>query len=317
MIEKKASVRSVRGNLAIRLMFDASLAVGMLAFAASLWGIPELKQLGVAIVIGLSSALASFVFLFFIYSLIQRSNKEEDELEENPAIYEPKKIKGREFHERSIDDYTLSVNSVTQNQQTVITGFTPKRTPAFPTEWTVDLIETLEWRVFDRLCVAYWRIQGNGVNEFTSASLSGVNSIITPTKRSSVPLSIIQSRSAQSTSVSVAEMQELLKLKIKYKAPLVVLMYAGKLSNVVKSFCMSNNIRLISAENLHKGIQALSNDKQARLLDTLIRPDYMIPSCPKCSIKLVKRKRKDTGRIFWGCISYPDCRFNMDYVTQY
>jgi len=304
-------------RLASRLIFDASLAVGMLAFAASLWGIPGLMQLGIAIGIGLTSAIVTFVLLYTGNALFRHFAAEREAFAEEKTVYQPQYIHGKEFAERSLDQYTLSVNSLREDEQTIVSGFRPKPTPAFPKQWSVDLIETLEWQVFDNLCVAYWKIKGNSVVGRSKASLAGVDFYIAASSDKSIRLGIVQSRSAQSTAVSVVEMQNFVKRQQQHKLPIAVLMYAGKLSNVVNSFCEGNNVRLISAENIYRGISALPERKQQKLLNLLVRPDYMIPTCPNCKIKLVKRKRKDTGRIFWGCISYPECRFNMDYVAPY
>lgn len=40
------------------------------------------------------------------------------------------------------------------------------------------------------------------------------------------------------------------------------------------------------------------------------------PSCPKCGLPMVLRKRKSDGGSFWGCSSYPECRGirNIDHT---
>jgi ssDNA-binding Zn-finger/Zn-ribbon topoisomerase 1 len=44
-------------------------------------------------------------------------------------------------------------------------------------------------------------------------------------------------------------------------------------------------------------------------------PADQIPTCPKCGRVMVLRtvkSGKNTGRQFWGCMAYPDCKGLVD-----
>lgn len=310
--------------LASRLIFDASLVVGMLGFAAALWGVPGLKQLGFAAFVGVACATASFVLLYACNRVVRRFTKRDDLAHEaqqnhphNEEAFQPQRIDGMEYGAHSDTEELLSYSSINVGDRTVISSVKPKRRPAFPKKWSVELIQTLDWQVFDNLCVAYWKMKGYEVVNRSEGSISGTRFYLAAAQNKSLRLGLIKTRSTHSSPVSVVEMQKLLKRQQVNKLPLGVLMYAGKLSNVVVSFCEQKNIRLIGAANIYQGLSALPEQQQTKLLQKLIRPDYMIPTCPHCKIKLVKRMRKDTRRLFWGCISYPECRFKMDYIAPY
>lgn len=49
--------------------------------------------------------------------------------------------------------------------------------------------------------------------------------------------------------------------------------------------------------------------------DNRIRVDE-VHSCPKCNSPLKKRKNSFTGEFFWGCSSYPKCRYTSDFISN-
>ena len=181
-----------------------------------------------------------------------------------------------------------------------------------PSNWSAYLIEAIEWRIFDRLCVAFWRSQGNQISGIAERSHDGIDFFISAPKRKQFRIGVVQTRSALSTVPNIEDMRDLLRLRDNNKLSIAILMYAGKLSNVTHSFCVSNEIRLIDANSIALGLKSLKEKEQKHLLKSLIRPDYMIPSCPRCRIKLVKRQATTSRRLFWGCLSYPKCRFTID-----
>jgi len=38
--------------------------------------------------------------------------------------------------------------------------------------------------------------------------------------------------------------------------------------------------------------------------------------CPQCHFVLVKRKRHDDGKEFWGCVNYPSCHYSCDLSAE-
>jgi len=39
------------------------------------------------------------------------------------------------------------------------------------------------------------------------------------------------------------------------------------------------------------------------------KKDRYTPTCKKCGKKMVVRKKRKPKQAFWGCSSYPDCRY--------
>ena len=323
------------GSLLTRLMLDISIGVGVAAFAASMWGIPSLIQLLVSASIGTGAALLCFALLFVSRELVallfparrskrrkERKRRMHEESASPPQPVQPASQQAaKALHNplrESSPPRTHGPYSVTEVEpRTVSIAAEPLPTPPFPEAWSEELIETLEWRVFDDLCIAFWEAQGNSVIDHSKGSSEAASFFISAKNRAGIKIGIVQSRSSQANKASVIEMKNLLRMKQQSQLPIAIFMYAGRISNVVSSYCQSHGIRLFGSHNINKGIQALSPAKQAELLKELIRPDYMIPTCPNCRIKMVKRKRRDTGRIFWGCLSYPECRETIEYSPYF
>lgn len=121
--------------------------------------------------------------------------------------------------------------------------------------------------------------------------------------------------SARSLPISMLEMQYLIKIKEASSAQAAILMHSGHLSNVVRSFCISKNIRLLNQDNISEGLLALAPALQDQTLDQLVKDDYMVTTCPNCSTKMKHRRHKATGKQVWGCRSYPACRIMFNYYA--
>ena len=52
----------------------------------------------------------------------------------------------------------------------------------------------------------------------------------------------------------------------------------------------------------------LAPEKAAALLKFATQGDFLTPTCPSCSLKMISRKSTNAGRKFWGCRNYPRCK---------
>ena len=324
------STQKVEKGFIQHLMLDVSVGVGVAAFAASMWGVANVKQLAVSAGIGVAAACIVYGLYAFIGLFTRLIFPAEEQPVEADLAVKPKPEREPDRSEErvvpidvprekppAVDPVKEGYSVTDVEPRTVSIAAAPLATPPFPKEWTEDLIETLEWKVFDDLCIAFWEAQGNSVLDHSKGSSDAASFFISAKNRSNTRIGVIQSRSSQANKASVIEMQNLLRMKKQSELPIAIFMYAGRISNVVSSYCQSHGIRLFGSHNIHKGIMALPKDKQKELMKSLIRPDYMLPTCPNCNIKMVKRKRKDTGRIFWGCLSYPECRETIEYSPYF
>ena len=317
MVGVNMSMENEKSNrrFAARLIFDVSLVLGVLTFSLVLWGVPSSIKMLQAIFIGLITFLISFAICIWSIKTYpklvnnrffnkwfpsSRQSNNKKNLNQNSDLSQPNDLS---YSIHSLSNYEPNPDKRVKQ---------PTLETTLPSTWSAYLIEAIEWRIFDRLCVAFWRSQGNQISGIAERSHDGIDFFVSAPKQKRFRIGVVQTRSALSTVPTIDDMRDLLLLRDNNKLSIAILMYAGKLSNVTHSFCVANDIRLIDANSIALGLKSLKEKEQKHLLKSLIRPDYMIPSCPRCRIKLVKRQTTETGRLFWGCVSYPECRFTID-----
>ena len=296
-------------DLNSRIALDAAIVMGILSFAMCLWKVPEFLEVAIAVCVGIAAALLTYAITIITVKAIRSLlNTEFDQYNDNQLTtsYEIGSIN------ETVADLSVSIHSPSNYEaNSSLHVQKPKITNALPKQWSDYLIDSIEWRVFDRLCIAYWRLKGNKISGIAERTTDGIDFFISSPTNKQARIAVIQTRSAQASSPTVEDVKNLLKLKNKNNLSMAILMYAGKLSNVVHSYCIAHQIHLLGSHDLAKGIKALPKENQQQLSRALIRSDYMVPSCPNCLIKLVKRQSVKSGRVFWGCISYPNCDFRI------
>jgi len=186
--------------------------------------------------------------------------------------------------------------------------------PSLPENWNLDLINNLEWRVFDRLTIAYWRARGNSIIGVRKDKFRRNKFMVCSGENKSIRVALIQSHSPQQDGISIVEMQTLLKQKSASGALVAMVMYVGELPPEIRKFCDKYDIRLIDADGIYQGLMALPPSKQVELFKTLIHPDYMVPTCPNCRVKMVRRRHRQSGLVVWGCISSRSCKRKFDFL---
>jgi len=65
---------------------------------------------------------------------------------------------------------------------------------------------------------------------------------------------------------------------------------------------------MIDGNGLLDKMAALPPEKSAALLKFATTGDFLTPTCPRCSIKMISRQSTKGGRSFWGCRNYPQCK---------
>jgi len=181
-----------------------------------------------------------------------------------------------------------------------------------PDKWSVGLIGKLEWRMFEKLCIRVSRLKGNSVEENSNNRGTGVDFYLLA-KDTNVRIGAVRCKNWHGKPIELEPLVELQRTVNKQKLHVGLLMYHGELSERAEAFLARPevSIKVRNSIEILKQISALSERKQAKLLQRTTKGAYTTPSCPNCDVKLVMKIGEATGVKFMVCPNAPSCVFSM------
>lgn len=282
MVKRMNSGSSVSG-VSQRMIIDVSLLLGLGAFMVAQWGYGHFLELLISICYGL---LATAVSYFLISQIIKLFQKSTHELEEQHS-------------------YTIENPSFLPLPSKKVNNM-----PAFD-HWSSELIDNLEWKVFQDVSIAIWYARGFLLRPIEHSKNKHFHLF---SKHNRVkPIGLIMFRNANNKTFTIEELDSFYQVQKKEKLPLAVLSCTGALSRMAKSYCLNHNIKLQNTTDIFNDLKGLKKKQQDAILHRYIQANYAIPTCPSCNIKLIKRQEKKSGKLFWGCVAYPQCRHAIRY----
>lgn len=177
-----------------------------------------------------------------------------------------------------------------------------------PTEWTIELLRTLEWKRFEDVCQKFYALKGIK-SETTPLGPDGGIDIYLFQDESGKPTSIVQCKAwNERRPVGIKPIRELLGVMVHGKIEKAFFIVSGSFTDEAKQFAQANRIILITGEMLLAMIQRLPDTDRQALLAFATEGDYRTPTCSSCGIKM-RRVPGTNGRPgFWGCQNYPRCK---------
>jgi len=159
------------------------------------------------------------------------------------------------------------------------------RSKASTAQWTPELLKQLEWRRFEELCAAYYEARGV------------------------IPKDVVlHAKAWDAYRVGVKSVRELRAAMSAAKVGDGVLLTSGRFTQEAVNLARQEGIETIDGAALLDRIAALPPEQGAALLKFATQGDFLTPTCPSCSIKMISRKSTNEGRKFWGCRNYPACK---------
>ncbi|WP_426399584.1 restriction endonuclease [Ralstonia sp. R-29] len=180
---------------------------------------------------------------------------------------------------------------------------------AAPQRWTLEAIQSLEWKRFELLCVQYYEQMGFTVKTVPHGPDGGIDATLYKAGLDA-PVAVVQCK-AWSKPVKVEQVRALGGSMLAHKVRRGVFWsLSGYVGNPVQEFSELAGIQLLDGPAVLERIRALGEDKQAALLARVFEGDYRTPSCPACGVKLVARNGRSGA--FWGCSNYwKGCRYTL------
>ena len=181
--------------------------------------------------------------------------------------------------------------------------------PAVPQSWTLEAIQSLEWKRFELLCVQYYEQMGFAVKTVPHGADGGIDATLYKTGQDA-PVAVVQCK-AWSKPVKVEQVRALGGSMLAHKVRRGVFWsLSGYVGNPVQDYSELAGIQLLDGPAVLERIRALDAEKQAALLGKVFEGDYRTPSCPACGVKLVARNGRSGA--FWGCTNFPmGCRYTL------
>jgi restriction system protein len=186
-------------------------------------------------------------------------------------------------------------------------GLSAARSRLDTRKWSAELLRQLEWRRFEELCAAYYEALDLAPTVATTGADGGVD-ILLHAKGSERAFSMARCRAWDAYRVGVKSVRELRAAMSAAKIGEGVLLTSGRFTQEAVDLARKENIQLIDGAALLDKMAALPPEKTLGLLKFATQGDFITPTCPSCSIKMVSRQSTREGRKFWGCRNYPACK---------
>jgi restriction system protein len=173
--------------------------------------------------------------------------------------------------------------------------------------WSAQLLKQLEWRRFEELCAAYFTAEGYATRIARTGADGVVDMHLCPAG-SDKPSILVQCKAWDAYRVGIEPVRRLRAAMVASRIGEGMLLSSGRFSHEAADYAEKNFIRLVDGAALLARLAALPPESALALLKFATQGDYLTPTCPSCSIKMVSRKSTRQGRKFWGCRNYPQCK---------
>ena len=181
--------------------------------------------------------------------------------------------------------------------------------PAEIKEWSLDLLNKLEWKRFEEVVCQYYRLMGYR-SEVTRMGADGGVDVVLYQQGAETPSIIIQCKS-WSKKVGVKAIRELYGVMAADGVGYGIFATTSSYTNEAKVWADGKSMQLLSGNDLVTLFNNLPEEQLKTHLGNALKGEYSTPTCPSCNQKMVIRtasKGKSAGNSFWGCRNFPRCR---------
>ena len=185
----------------------------------------------------------------------------------------------------------------------------PKKA-ANPTQWSADLLRTLEWRRMVDVVLAFYRFKGL-YGKFETAEADG--SVFIPLRKAAdaadaVPQVLLHCTRSNAVVGAAAVYALHARMTILGVGKAFFTGVAGFDADA-KAAASSLQITLVDDRLFVSMLARLPAQEALRLLELAVEGDYKTPTCPACLLKMISRQ-SEQGR-YWGCRASPRCKHTL------
>lgn len=183
-----------------------------------------------------------------------------------------------------------------------------------PRRWSLDLLQSLEWKRMADVCLAFHAEKGL-FGEAKTVSADGSVDIPlfqTSETQGAVPYALLHCRARGGVPVGVEAVFALHARMSKLGVARAFFMGAWYFDDAARAAAKPLQIKLVDQQAFLVLISRLTPEVRQRLLNFAVEGDYATPTCPACGLKMIPRQNED-GR-YWGCRAFPRCKTTLGLV---
>lgn len=182
-----------------------------------------------------------------------------------------------------------------------------------PTNWSIDLLRSLEWKRFEMLAAEYFRVLGKQVETISHGADGGIDARIYANESGALEYAV--QCKAWNSAVGIKPVRELFGVMSHESAGKGIFISTSTFTEDAKSFAKDHvdKLFLVDGRRFISMIEMLPEEKKAQLLAFATEGDYTTPTCASCGIKMVRRLGKTED--FWGCQNFPKCKSTLKFVS--
>ncbi len=178
---------------------------------------------------------------------------------------------------------------------------------------STNSLDEISWQDFELLVGEHFRRQGFAVEETAGGADGGIDLIAVKNGEKY----LIQCKQWKAYKVGVKVVRELLGVMVGAAASGGFVVTSGQFTHDAVVFAKNNNISLLDGKALRKMIQGKAElPGSVKNSEPASKPYHTnVVMCSKCGAKLILRtakKGKNVGKQFYGCSSFPKCRYTKE-----
>jgi restriction system protein len=185
--------------------------------------------------------------------------------------------------------------------------------PNIKDQWTLDFINSLDWKVFEKLCSEYFNAVGIN-NRETSLGADGGIDLVLYENGTDKPSAIVQCKK-WSNQIGIKLLREFSGVMHHEKVSKGYYFTTSTFNRAAIEFANGNNIELVDGLSLINLLKRLETDKQEKIFGLITSGDYTTPTCVRCGKKMFLRTNAKTQEHFWGCNTYR-CRSTLSIKSK-
>ena len=172
----------------------------------------------------------------------------------------------------------------------------------------VQQLRTIDWFQFEKVVEAVFRKVGYGVERRGGANPDGGIDLVIEKDGEQIA---VQCKHWKTWRIGVKEVRELLGALTDFGIKKGTLIILGGFTSEAKQLADKHGIEIIQEKELARLLEAVDARFDPEFLAILTSKEKICPRCEQQMVLRTGRKGANPGSQFWGCSSYPRCRFTM------